>query len=276
MAESKVMDREKLKYLVKLIDDESEEVRNNVLFELYHYGPNLEIDLLEFSGSLSKSNRKLLEPIINSNRKNWLRDQWIKKDAIKDDFQKLEYCLNLISKFQLGLTVSFEVTSMLDKLAMDFRNYYPYGNEVDLSVYLFQQLGIEGASKDYYNPMNSNAVYAIRKRKGLPITLALIYILVGKRCGFHIEGCNFPGHFLARIKIDNELVLVDCFNGGRLIYKSNIAEFAEDMYDSVMFLIEQEANINLIIKRVLANLINAYSKSKQPENAELFQEFLLV
>jgi len=270
------MDREKLKYLVKLIDDESEEVRNKVLFELNNYGPDLEIDLLEFSGSLSKSNHKLLEPILNSNRKNWLRDQWIKKDTIKDDFERLEYCLDLISKFQLGLTVSFELISMLDKLAMDFRNYYPYGNEVDLSVYLFQQLKIEGASKDYYNPMNSNAVYAIRKQKGLPITLALIYILVGKRCGFHIEGCNFPGHFLARIKLDDELVLVDCFNGGRLIYKSNIAEFAEDMYDSVMFLIEQETNINLIIKRVLANLINAYNKSEQPENAELFQELLLI
>lgn len=270
------MDRGKLKYLVKLIDDESEEVRNKVLFELNNYGPNLEIDLLEFSDYLSKSNRKILEPILNSNRKNWLRDNWIKKDTIKDDFEKLEYCLNLISKFQFGLAISFELSPLLDKLAMDFKNIYPYGNEVDLSVYLFQQLGIKGSKENYYNPFNSNAVYAIQKQKGLPITLALIYILVGKRIGFHIEGCNFPGHFLARIRIDEELVLVDCFNGGRLIYESNIADYAEEMYDSVMFLVQQETNINMIIKRILSNLVNAYNKSNQQENAELFQELLRV
>ena len=182
--------------------------------------------------------------------------------------------MSLISKFQLGYFQQVTLSNKLDQISEDFKNRYPYGNELDLSNYLFQVLDLRGNKRDYYSPLNSNLLYTLEEGIGLPITLALIFILIGERLGLTVSGCNFPGHFMAKVNIDDELLLIDCFNGGRIIFESELKTLNNDSYESILKIVHSEINSETIIKRVLKNLINSYKEKNDAPNLHVISALL--
>ncbi len=80
-----------------------------------------------------------------------------------------------------------------------------------LNRFLFEDQGFEGAS-EYYDPRNSYLNDVIDRRVGIPITLALVYIGVGRRAGLDVRGVSFPGHFLVKCAGEDERI-VDAFHG---------------------------------------------------------------
>lgn len=268
------MNKDQLPHILNLIDDETLEVRETVLRELTGYGSSLEIDLLEFNDVLDSGAVKLIEPILQQNRRKWLADYWITWQTIPDDLEQLETALILLAKFQYGSHFKGDLKFTLDKMAQYFQNVYPYGNEIDLSVHLFQELRITGDKKNYFNPLNSNIFYAIEEKQGLPITLCVLYILIGNRCGFRIDGCNFPGHFLAKIFFDDEVQFIDCFNGGKIIYETELREIYKDSHIALVRIIKSSVSVKLIIKRIISNLIHAYKDEGNNNNSLFFAELL--
>ena len=93
----------------------------------------------------------------------------------------------------------------------------------DLSRFLFDDLGFQGNSDDYYNPLNSFLNDVLKRRLGIPISLALIYIEVGRRLGVPLLGIGMPGHFLVRHRDEQDLY-VDTFSGGVLLSSEECAE----------------------------------------------------
>ncbi len=83
---------------------------------------------------------------------------------------------------------------------------------------LFEEAGLRGNREDYYDPRNSFLNDVLDRGLGIPITLALIYMEVGRRLGFPLFGVGMPGHFLLKhYDIDGRETLVDCFNGGDIL-----------------------------------------------------------
>lgn len=80
---------------------------------------------------------------------------------------------------------------------------------------LFDQAGFSGDAEDYYDPDNSFLHRVLQRRRGIPITLSVVAIEVGRRVGVRLEGIGMPGHFLAR-DIDSGVYL-DAFSGGELL-----------------------------------------------------------
>ena len=269
-----MIDQSQLPYLVNLIDDETDEVRKEILKVLSSYGTSLERDLQEYSIILDKDKKSILQPILEANRREWLTQNWDSWFYIHDEIKKLEMASDLIAKFQYGITDHLSAAKIIDNLAEEFRLKAPYGDEIDLANFLFQEKGIIGAHQDYDNPLNSNLLYALTENKGLPITLCLIYILTGARLGMNIEGCNFPGHFLSKTYIDNETVLVDCFNGGKIIYREDLIEMAEDSYPAVLEIVDATISAGVIIRRILNNIVNAYKTVGNQANADFFTVLL--
>ena len=150
------MKKDQLPHLLNLIDDDTREVRESVLRELTDYGAALEIDLLEFNNILDPSAAKLIDPIIQKNRRKWLADYWITWQTIPDETEQLEAVLILLAKFQYGPHFKGNLKFTLDKMAQYFQNVYPYGNEIDLSVHLFQELRIKGDKKNYFKLFLTN------------------------------------------------------------------------------------------------------------------------
>jgi len=269
-----MLEKEQLPHILNLVDDDAEEVRNYVFKDLTDYGLALEEDLFEFAEVIDRKNLDIIDPIIKNNRRKWLQRNWHQWFDVTDYHEKIETAMNLISKFQLGYFQQMSLSERLDQISEDFKNRYPYGNELDLANYLFQVLDLRGDKRDYYSPLNSNLYYTLEEGKGLPLTLTLIFILIGERLGFDVVGCNFPGHFMAKINIDDELLLIDCFNGGRIIFESEIKTLTNDSYESVMKIIHTKSDAETIIKRVLKNLINAYREKEDTPNLHVISELL--
>ena len=269
-----MLTKEKLPHIISLVDDESEEIRNHVFQDLTDYGTNLESDLVEYSDILNPKNLHLIKPIIEKNRRDWLLANWKNWYGAITELDKIEIAMNLISKFQLGVIQTMPLSTKLDIIAGNFMNIYPYGNELDLSNYLFKILDLKGNKNDYYHPLNCNLYNTFESGTALPITLVLIFILVAERVELKVKGCNFPGHFLAKIEIDEEMLLIDCFNSGRIIFESDFENLSKDSYKALLTIINRPLTARTVIKRVLNNLINAYKEKGETVNQQFFKELL--
>ncbi|HEX9841327.1 MAG TPA: tetratricopeptide repeat protein [bacterium] len=84
-----------------------------------------------------------------------------------------------------------------------------------LAAYLHDEAGFSGNAVDYYDARNSFIDQVLLRRKGIPITLALVYLEAGRRCGLPLHGVGFPGHFLVRLEAQPP-VLLDPFGGSVL------------------------------------------------------------
>ena len=82
-----------------------------------------------------------------------------------------------------------------------------------LTTFMAQDLGFRGNAEEYYDPRNSLLSDVIETRLGIPISLAMLYVIIGKRANMRIDGINLPGHFIARY----ERILFDPFHGGRIL-----------------------------------------------------------
>ncbi len=80
--------------------------------------------------------------------------------------------------------------------------------------YLFNELGYAGNSDDYYDPRNSYLNDVIERKIGIPITLSVLYIEVGRRLGLPLSGVSFPGHFLVKCALRDGAVIIDPYAKG--------------------------------------------------------------
>jgi regulator of sirC expression with transglutaminase-like and TPR domain len=88
------------------------------------------------------------------------------------------------------------------------------GPLVALDRAFFGHLGFRGNQDDYYDPRNSFMNEVIERRTGIPISLSVLYIELGRRLGLDLAGLSFPGHFLVRYQAAGDLVFVDPFHRG--------------------------------------------------------------
>jgi regulator of sirC expression with transglutaminase-like and TPR domain len=141
-----------------------------------------------------------------------------------------------------------------------------------LNSFLFDDEGFRGNTDDYYDPKNSYLNEVLDRRIGIPITLSVLYMEVGKRLGYAIEGVGLPGHFIVRMAGTTEL-FVDPFNRGDILDRDDCLEkvrrlFGAPVEDSPALL--AVASKTQIMLRMLNNLKAIYLRQ------ELFDKALPV
>ncbi len=85
-----------------------------------------------------------------------------------------------------------------------------------LNQFFFNELGFAGNVNNYYDPANSLIPAVLETRRGIPITLALLYIEFAAQVGLTARGVSFPGHFLVKVKLSEGEVVIDPFTGQSL------------------------------------------------------------
>jgi len=90
----------------------------------------------------------------------------------------------------------------------------PTDTLIALNHYLFDELGFRGNVDDYYDPRNSFLNEVLDRRLGIPLTLSLVHIEIGRRIGLALHGVAFPGHFLVKCTLRDGAVVLDSYARG--------------------------------------------------------------
>lgn len=257
-------DSAELPYLLQMLDDESPVVRDALMRELGAYGPELEKEIARLDLKLSSEHWRQLATLRAGARREALAAAWSSWFDLPD-IEQLERAQSLLSEFIEDRPRPGHLAQLLDELAADCRLRAATPDSYELANFLFEERGIRGEHADYYAPLNSSLCHVIESRRGNPISLCCVYKLVGARLGIHIDGLNFPGHFMTRAKLGNETVIVDCFSGARFMSLHSFREMAKRHADPDRFLIEPVPAKD-IIRRVLNNLMHAYSITEDTES----------
>lgn len=85
---------------------------------------------------------------------------------------------------------------------------------IALNHYLFTELAFSADTADYYDPRNSFLNEVLERRRGIPITLSLVYMEIGRRIGLPLQGVAFPGHFLVKCALRGGIAILDPYAGG--------------------------------------------------------------
>ncbi|WP_418316502.1 SirB1 family protein [Piscinibacter sakaiensis] len=135
-----------------------------------------------------------------------------------------------------------------------------------LNRYFFQELGFAGNLNNYYDPANSYLPQVLATRRGIPISLAVLYIEFAGQIGLHARGVSFPGHFLVKLRVQGGIqsgeVVIDPMNGHSLSreqldemllpYKRSHGLIGD--FDMPLGLFLQEAPAREVLARMLRNL----------------------
>ena len=145
----------------------------------------------------------------------------------------------------------------------------PLGKDLEMKVkafmrYFTHDLGFQGNQKDYYNPANSFLNQVIDRRLGIPISLSVLAITMGKEAGLRIFGVGLPGHFVNLACEGRQKVYFDLFQGGRILEYSDCQQLARGATGTNFTLTDQHlepVNNLQIITRMLSNLRIIYERS---------------
>lgn len=269
-----MIDARQLPYLLELLDDETPVVRQTVVRELASLGTKIYDEIKSLPVEITPKEKELLNTVLEVPRRVFLKREWSHWFALPNDRERLETALALLAEYQSGLEFRGTLKLLLDGIAEEYRSKYQNADAHTLAEFLFKDKSFTGANDDYYNPQNSNLIYVIKQRKGIPISLSCVYMLVGWRLGLNIRGCNSPRHFLTIVENGSTKELVDCFHAGKVVGENEIATLSRESTLSIEDAFKLEADTVSIVRRVLGNLIFAYQQVEREKDSFLMVHLL--
>ena len=150
-----------------------------------------------------------------------------------------------------------------------------------LNAYLYEELGFSGNREHYDDPRNSFLNEVLDRRTGIPISLAVVYLEIGRRAGLRLEGVNFPGHFLVRAASEpgNDDLIVDPFHSGALLSEVDCRQLLrQHLGDEAAFdpTLLATATRQHIVVRMLVNLKRLYVRMRSFPQARFIADLLLT
>ncbi|MEM1108923.1 MAG: transglutaminase-like domain-containing protein [Planctomycetota bacterium] len=147
---------------------------------------------------------------------------------------------------------------------------------------LFDEARFVGNTEDYYHPDNSYLSRVLETRKGLPITLVLLYKAVLETLGVNVLGVNAPGHFMAGVRdfsdnasADRSLLLIDPFHGGKVLSREEAFTRIEDIAggsvarnDSLL----RSASHTEWLVRLIQNLVGSFDRLGRQDDMNAMME----
>lgn len=142
-----------------------------------------------------------------------------------------------------------------------------------LNRYLFDTQGFSGNFLDYYDPRNSYLNDVLDRKLGIPITLSVLYVELGRRAGVELDGVSFPGHFLVRMDVDGGLIVLDPYHRGKSVGSDELKLRARAMVghdepdDNALYQMLRPAQNKAVLTRMLHNLKALYAERREMDKA---------
>ena len=148
-----------------------------------------------------------------------------------------------------------------------------------LRAYVFDDLGFRGDERDYYSPSNSLLHEVMKRRRGIPLTLSILFLELGWRIGMPLEGVGFPGHFLVRLSGEPGDLLLDPFSHACSVHEEDCRRMLLEItggkleYDHKL---TASVTKRTMLVRLLQNLKGAYLRASDDGGALGAVERLLL
>jgi len=268
----------KFRALMRLLDDDDPQVASAVERELLDGGDETARLLEGEKENVEDHVRKRIDKLISKIYVDRLQKDY---DSLLDyashpDFS-LERALFLLAR-PLYLDADYaNIQEQLNQLAIELRKRVagienPYDIVQHVNEFFLNELGFAGNSKDYYNPDNSVLHRVIETRRGIPISLGIVYLLVGKRLNLPVFGVGAPAHFLVKFVLEGKEIYVDVFNGGRIMSRKDAEEFISDMGFSFEPRFLKESTDIEMLARMCRNMARAFTAADEQPKANVLME----
>lgn len=177
-------------------------------------------------------------------------------------------------------TMGQEVALMLKKSG----NMPPRPTQIieKINDLLFNVQKFKANTDDYYNPLNSYLNIVIERKRGIPITLCILYMRVARSVSFKMYPVNFPGHVLIKHILEDNSgeIIVDPFNGGRIMDDYSLKALIEQAYPQqnipLTHALVEKATAAQVLIRMLNNLKGSYYEAQDIDRYNIANEMVLA
>ena len=209
-----------------------------------------------------------------------------------DDTDRLaEYALHLARILAYPSLDVFGLLSSIDTMGQDVARMLKKGGNMPprptqiiekINEYLFNVQKFKPNTEDYYNPINSYLNIVIERKRGIPITLCILYMRVARSVNFKMYPVNFPGHFLIKHILEDNSgeIIVDPFNGGRIMDDYSLKALIEQTYPQqsvpLTHALVEKATAAQVVIRMLNNVKGSYYEAQDIDRYNIANEMVLA
>ncbi|MFB6355920.1 MAG: transglutaminase family protein [bacterium] len=276
-------DKQLVEALVTLLSDDDESVAQTAQNKLIELGADVIPDLEEHLDDQPLKVKIRAREVMNQLESKTLEEEFRSLPTHYDGDIDLEEALFTLAKIEYPSLHPKPFRQEINKIServeealgrwdvRDARTTVETVNKV-----LFEKLGFEGNSENYYNSDNSFINRVIQRRTGIPITLSALMLLVAERQDLPFKGVGMPAHFIVSYPGEKERIFIDPFNGGKTLTKNDCANFlAKTGFGFVEEYLQPVSNKE-IIERCLRNLINVYHKRERENQVQAVRSYLAI
>lgn len=193
--------------------------------------------------------------------------------------RRLEEGLLLIARLHDPELDTAACTATLSHMTEDLMLRLDPGDGVDpmlsaLSRYLYDEQGFSGNTEDYYNPANTYLHTLLETRRGIPISLSCLYLVLAQRMGLPIYGVGMPGHFLVKYDDGHQVRVLDPFHKGRVLDREGCSRLLRGLGLSFDERYLTPVTTRYILERTLKNLVAVFADRQMAEPLALHQRAL--
>ena len=269
-----------LNALISLLDDTDLEVKNHVRDKFFSLGSHV-IPFLEkkWENSFNPEIQKEIEELVHELQFSQLKERLMSWKKSPD--QDLLTGLWIINTYQYPDLEYDKLNADMHQIYFDvwtaFKNdLLPYERIKIINGVLFNTLRFSANTKNFHSPGNSMLSNVLETKKGNPISLCAIYLLVAKKLGLPIYGVNLPNLFVLIYKTKDITFYINAFNKGLVFSKQDVIKYLGHLkIESREEFFEPCSNKDIIV-RSLRNLIVAFEKLGEVEKVEEVKELLAI
>ena len=263
--------------LTALLDDPSPAVRQGLLGHFERHGRAAGEFLLAVSAGSDQPAAEAARTFLRELR---LSDPVTDfRDFISSLHYELESGFILLNRTQNPALDVAAVRARLDTLAARFRKLRPLGRGLRaqcllLNQVLFTEVGLRGNHENYGDPLNLFLDQVLERRTGLPISLAIVYLLVAQRAGLELEPVGAPGHFLIGAYEPGAPFFIDAFHGGQLLEPDEVFARLKAMHHAPQLGDLAPTPVREVLVRCCRNLASHYAAAQDHGRARLYAGFV--
>ncbi len=142
----------------------------------------------------------------------------------------------------------------------------PAAQAIALAAVLFEEEGFRGDRETYDDPANADLIEVMNRRRGLPVSLSILYVAVARRLGWAADALNTPGHVLLRLGPEHASLIVDPFNGGATVGAQQLASVLGQAQTLASQHLARMSN-RMVLVRLLMNQATRAEQAGRPQRA---------